>query len=58
MVLSGEAEKYRIEFAQTTERVGKAISSGAFASDLELIRAINKGMDELAMARRRHVRHD
>ncbi len=56
MTISTEAEKYRNEFVHTAEKVAAHIKTTAFASDLEMIRAINKGMDELKTVRQTHVR--
>jgi hypothetical protein len=58
MPISPEATKYQTEFVKAAQDLAQKVASTQYKNDLELIKVINKGMQDLASVRSKHVKHD
>ncbi len=55
MTLSTEATKYRDEFVKAAHAAGEKVGAREYKNDLELIKEINRAIDELKHVRGKHV---
>ena len=56
MTLSTEATKYRDDFVKTTHSIAERVAGKEYRSDLELIKEVNRAIEELKAIREKHVR--
>ena len=56
MSISPEATKYRDDFVKSAKAVADAVATKDYKNDLELIKAVNKAIDDLKAVREKHVR--
>ncbi len=55
MTLSTEATKYRDDFVKAATAASTAVGTKEYKNDLELIKEINRAIDELKHVRGKHV---
>jgi hypothetical protein len=56
MPISVEAEKYKAEFIKAMNASSAKLASDSYKNDLELIKAVNKAIDELKKVRDKNLK--